>query len=117
MCEAQHDQQSTNVRCWNGWAYMYRKAYNAEGMHRKLKRAQQQPREWRSFLHTVLNLYKKKGHAKLCVSFDDNKAIIKLNTIMIVRMRDFEEFVTQSILDCGSMLTYMDMNCTNIYLI
>ena len=93
MCEAQHDQQSTNVRCWNGWAYMYRKAYNAEGMHRKLKRAQQQPREWRSFfLHTVLNLYKKKGHAKLCVSFDDNKAIIKLNSIMIVRMRDFEVF-------------------------
>ena len=42
------------------------------------------------FLHTVLNLYKKKGHAKLCVSFDDNKAIIKLNTIMIVRMTDFE---------------------------
>ena len=79
------------------------------------------------FLHTVLNLYKKKGHAKLCVSFDDNKAIIKLNTIMIVRMRDFEEpendilfypqFVLQSILDCGSMLTYMDMTCTNIYLI
>ena len=43
------------------------------------------------FLHTVLNLYKKKGHAKLCVSFDDNKTLIKLNTIMIVRMRDLPE--------------------------
>ena len=45
------------------------------------------------FLHTVLNLYKKKGHAKLCVSFDDNKTLIKLNTIMIVRMRDYPKMI------------------------